>query len=58
MSLAGHVVSMGGERKVYKVLVGMSKERDISEDRGVEGRMGLEWILRRLAEGGKMYSPA
>jgi hypothetical protein len=27
------------------------KERDNSEDQGVDGRMGLEWILGRLAEG-------
>jgi hypothetical protein len=24
-------------------------ERDISEDRGVDGRVGSEWILGRLA---------
>jgi hypothetical protein len=28
------------------------KERDHSEDQGVGGRMGSEWILRRLAWGG------
>jgi hypothetical protein len=27
------------------------KERDHSEDEGIEGRMGSEWILRRLAGG-------
>jgi hypothetical protein len=27
------------------------KERDHSEDKGVDGRMGLEWILGRLAGG-------
>jgi hypothetical protein len=27
-------------------------ERDHSEDRGVDGRMGSEWILERLAGGG------
>jgi len=27
------------------------KERDHSEDRGVDGRMGSEWILGRLAGG-------
>jgi hypothetical protein len=27
------------------------KERDHSEDRGVDGRMGSEWILGILAEG-------
>jgi hypothetical protein len=25
------------------------KERDHSEDQGVDGRMGLEWMLTRLA---------
>jgi hypothetical protein len=30
------------------------KERDHSEDRGVDGRMGLKWILRRLA--GRVWS--
>jgi hypothetical protein len=28
------------------------KERDHSDDYGVDGRMGSEWILGRLAEGG------
>jgi hypothetical protein len=28
------------------------KERKHLKDRGVDGRMGQEWILRRLAEGG------
>jgi hypothetical protein len=32
---------MGDERKVYKVLVG-KPEGNYSEDRGVDGRMGLE----------------
>jgi hypothetical protein len=27
------------------------KKRDHSEDRGVDGRMGSEWILGRLAVG-------
>jgi hypothetical protein len=28
------------------------RERDHSENRGVDGRMGSKWILRRLAGGG------
>jgi hypothetical protein len=36
---------MGEERKVYKVLGGGLKERD----RGIDERMGSEWILGRLA---------
>jgi hypothetical protein len=36
-------------REVYEVLVGSLKERDHSEDEGVEGSMGSEWSLGRLA---------
>jgi hypothetical protein len=39
---------MGEERKVYKVLVGKPKERDHSEDKGLDGRVGSEWISGRL----------
>jgi hypothetical protein len=42
---------MGMERKVKKVWWENSKERDHFEDRGVDGRMGSEWILERLARG-------
>jgi hypothetical protein len=35
----------------YKVLVGQP-ERDHSEDRGINGRMGSGWILGRLSGGG------
>jgi hypothetical protein len=40
---------MGGERKVYSVFVGKPKGKNHSEDQGVDGRMGSEWILGRLA---------
>jgi hypothetical protein len=40
---------MGEERKVCKVLVGKPEGKDQSEDQGVDGRMGSEWILGRLA---------
>jgi hypothetical protein len=43
---------MGGEIKVYKVSVGNREVRENLEDRGVDGRMGSEWILGRLAGGG------
>jgi hypothetical protein len=33
MRWTGHVARIGGERRVYRVLVGKSKERDHSEDR-------------------------
>jgi hypothetical protein len=42
---------MGEERKLYKVLVGNQKERDILGDQGVDGRTGSEWMLGRLAVG-------
>jgi hypothetical protein len=37
------------ERNVYKVLMGSQKERDHLREQGIEGRMGSEWILGRLA---------
>jgi hypothetical protein len=49
MRWAGHVAHMGESWKVYKVFGGESpKERAPSEDRGVDGIMGSEWILKRL----------
>jgi hypothetical protein len=48
MRWAGHVARMREERKVYMVVVSQ-KERDPSEDKGVDGRMGLECIVGRLA---------
>jgi hypothetical protein len=45
------VTHMGEERNVYKVLVESLKERDHSEDQGVDRRMGSKWTLGRLAGG-------
>jgi hypothetical protein len=42
---------MGEESKVYKVFVGNQNERDHLEEQGIDGRMGSEWIFRRLAGG-------
>jgi hypothetical protein len=39
MRWARHVACMGEETKVYKVWWGSLKERDHSEDQGIEGRM-------------------
>jgi len=36
---------MGGTRNVYKILVGKPEGRYRSEDRGVDGKILLEWIL-------------
>jgi hypothetical protein len=32
-------------RNEYRILVGMLKERDRSEDLGVDGRIKLKWML-------------
>jgi hypothetical protein len=49
MKWTGHVAHMGEGIKLYNTLVRKPEERDHSENRGVVGRMELEWILRRLA---------
>jgi hypothetical protein len=49
MGWAGHVASMGEDRKVYKVLMGTPEgERPLGNR---DGKMRYEWILRRLAGG-------
>jgi hypothetical protein len=45
---AGHVAPMGEDRNVHKVLMGKPEGKTPLEDQGVDGRMGSEWILRRL----------
>jgi hypothetical protein len=49
MRWAGDVAGVGEERKAHKVLVGESEGKNNTEDQGVDGRMGSEWILGRLA---------
>jgi hypothetical protein len=51
MRWVGHVARIGEERKVYRVMWESPKERNHSEDRGVDGRIGSERILGRLAAG-------
>jgi hypothetical protein len=51
MKWTRHVARMGEERKVYKVLVGKPEGNRHLEDQGIDGRMGSEWILGRLAAG-------
>jgi hypothetical protein len=53
MRWAGHVARKREERKVYSVRFWWErpKERHNSEDQGVGGRMGSEWIVRRSAWG-------
>jgi hypothetical protein len=40
---------MGEGRKVYKVLVGKPEGKRPPGRQGVDGKMGSEWILGRLA---------
>jgi hypothetical protein len=40
---------VGEGSKVYRVWWESQKERDHLKDQGVDGRMGSEWILGRLA---------
>jgi hypothetical protein len=42
MRWAGHVAGMGEGRKVFRVLLGKSRERDYLKDQGLDSRMGLE----------------
>jgi hypothetical protein len=46
-----------GEENVQGFWWESPKERDHLEDQVVDGRMGLEWILGRLAEGIKWIRP-
>jgi hypothetical protein len=45
MRWVGHVARRGEERNVYRVLVGKTEGKKHSENRGIDGRMGSEWIL-------------
>jgi hypothetical protein len=45
MMWAGHVARMGGERKVYKVLVGETEGKRPLEKPRRRSEMGSEWIL-------------
>jgi hypothetical protein len=40
---------MGEDKKVYKIWWESPKDGDHLEHRGVDGKMGSEWILVRLA---------
>jgi len=47
MRWAGHVVRMGEEKGVYRVLVGNRSEGDHWGDLGINGWIILGWIYRR-----------
>jgi hypothetical protein len=42
---------LGEERNVYKVLMEKARKKEALEDQGVDGKMGSERILGRLAGG-------
>ena len=42
---------MGERRGVYWVLMGNLRERDNLEDPGIDGRIILRWIFRKLVVG-------
>jgi hypothetical protein len=50
MKWAGHVARMGEERKVYRVLVGKPEGKRQFGRPSVDGRIGSELMLGRLAE--------
>jgi hypothetical protein len=55
MRWTGHVARMGDEKSVQG-FGGKTRRRDQYEYRGVDGRIGSEWILGRLAGGWSGFS--
>jgi hypothetical protein len=51
MRWAGHVARVGEGRKCTRFWWESPKERDHSEDRGVDGSVGSKWIIGRLSGG-------
>jgi len=47
MKLAGNIACMGERRGVSRVLVGKPEEGDHLEDRSIDGRIILIWIIRK-----------
>jgi hypothetical protein len=48
----GHVACMDDMRKAYKILLENLKGRDHLEDTGIDGKMILEWIIKRVGRCG------
>jgi hypothetical protein len=49
MMRTGHVDHMGGREKCTGFCCEIPNKEDQSDDLGVDGRLGSEWILVRLA---------
>jgi hypothetical protein len=47
MILTGYIERMGEMRNSYTILVGNLSERDHSEDKSVDGKLILQYILRK-----------
>jgi hypothetical protein len=47
MRWAEHVACVGEGRNMYRVLVGKPEGKGHLKDQGVDGMVGLEWILGR-----------
>jgi hypothetical protein len=54
MSWTGHLAGMVEIRIVYTILVKNLKGRDHSEGVGIDGRIILKWILRKMC--GKLWT--
>jgi len=50
MPWTGHVARMEKSTDSYWVLVGKSEKRDHFEDLGVDGRIILKWIVKKMDE--------
>jgi hypothetical protein len=51
MRWAGHVARMGEDRGMHKVLVGKPERKSHRGDQGIDGKIILRWIFRKLEIG-------
>jgi hypothetical protein len=53
MRWAENVACMEEKRKAYRVLMGKPEVRDCLEDMGINGRIILKWILKKIGWEGR-----